>query len=157
MAEGASSTLHMPLAPSASVFALLAAAHLGGAACTLASDLPPWLTWPVAAALLLLGVRGIAVHATGRAGCAIVHLTWDDDGRWRLARRDGGVLDAVLEHGSYSHPALVALVLRDSGGRAHRLLVVPDRTDLQDFRRLRVCLRCQGAQLEADERGTPLC
>ena len=159
MSQGASSTfgtLHMPLAPSASVLALLAVAHLGGAACTLASGLPPWLAWPLAAAVLLQGVRCVAVHASGRAERAIVHLSWDDGGRWRLTRRDGQVLDAVLEHGSYSHPVLVALALRAADGRLLRVLVVPDRVDAGHFHRLRVRLRCEGAGDPSGDR-TPLC
>jgi len=123
----------------------------------LASDVPSVFGWPAALVVALLGLRCVAVHATGRAGRAIVHLSWDAGGRWRLIQRDGRVLDAVLAHGTYSHPALVALALRSADGGLRRVLVVPDRIDVDCFRRLRVRLRCEGAGAEDDDRRAPLC
>ena len=157
MTEEVSGAMHMRLAPSPSLLALLSASHVGGSACTLASGLPAWLAWPLALAVLLLGVRCIALHATGRAARAIVHLSWDAAGSWRLTERSGRVLDAVVERGSYSHPALVALALRTTDGGLRRVLVVADRVDAERMRRLRVRLRCEGAGGDAHVNGAPLC
>ena len=147
-----SDTLHLRLAPSPSLAAGLAAAHLGGGACVLATDPSAALQWLAAALVVLLGIRAIGLHALAGAARAIVHLTWDGDGRWRLTQRDGRMLEVALEHGSYSHPALVALALRGVDGRLHRVLVARDRIDGESFRRLRVRLRCQGAARDDDDR-----
>lgn len=157
MARDGTPTLNIRLSPSRNLFAALASIHLGSVACLLASDLPAMLAWPAAVAVLLLAARCIREHAAASAGRAIVHLAWDRGGRWRLIQRDGRVVDARLDQGTYVHPLLVALALRDADGRTRRVMVVSDRIDAQDFRRLRVRLRCEGAVPGGDVQRAPLC
>ena len=65
----------------------------------------------------------------------------------RLA--EGATFIAVtLLPGTTVHPWLTALRLRDDDGRVHRLVVLPDAMDRQDFRRLRVFLRWQAARVK---------
>jgi hypothetical protein len=92
---------------------------------------------------MLAALRCIALHASGRMARAIVLLVWDRQGQWRLVQRDGRVLDACLEHGAYSHPALVVLPFRIQGRGRACVLVVPDRVDADRLRQLRVRLRCE--------------
>lgn len=142
MPERAHAPHFVHLAPSRQLTLVLGGVHVGALACALANELPLAVRAAVAVCALLSARRCISLHATCGAARAIVLLAWDGQGRWRLVQRDGQVLDARLEHGGYSHPMLVALPFRTSGGRRVCVLIVADRIRSDTMRRLRVRLRC---------------
>lgn len=140
--EDASPSLSLRLGASRQLALAFGVLYAGGAACLAYTDVPMALRVPAAVLVLIAGARCLACHALPRAAHAIVLVLWDRQGQWRLLQRNGVLLDAWLEHGAYSHPALLVLPLRVRGGRRVRVLVVPDRVAGDDFRRFRVRLRC---------------
>lgn len=141
--EKPSSSLFMRLGPSRQLALLLGAAHLGAIPCVFASDLPLFIQGVVGLGIVLAGFRCIALHGTRRSLRAIVLLSWDRGGQWRMLQRDGRVLDARLAQGAYAHPRLLVLPFRCHSGRRLCVLIAPDTMEADGLRRLRVRLRCQ--------------
>ena len=138
-----STVVVLRLRPSPRVSAALAAIHAGAMACVMASALP-WAAKAVLAPLVAAWAwRSVALHGTRRAAPSIATIAWDRQGRWRLLRRDGRVLDARLAGGGFCHPLLLVLPLHAGRRRRVWLLVTPDMTDADALRRLRVRLRCE--------------
>ena len=142
MSEHPSTDLHIRLGPSRQLAFGLSALYVGAIPCALVNDLPMVVQGLVIVSVVIAWLRCMTLHATCRAARAIVLLVWDRRGQWRLIQRDGRMLDAGLERGAYSHPALVALPFSTRDGRRVCVLIVPDRIDVEDLRRLRVRLRC---------------
>lgn len=130
------------LGPSPSLMALLCVVHGGAALCLLASALPPGFRLALVLVVAGVGVRGVLDHGVRRSARSIVLLVWDRHGQWRLARRDGRILDVTLLDGGFSHPLSVVLRFRSDMGRHIPLVIVPDMVDGEMLRRLRVRLRC---------------
>lgn len=136
-------TLALDLAASWRLCGVVAVLHAGAAACVLGSDLPPLPRLVLALAALASGWRAAALHGTRRAPAAIVAAVWDGHGRWRLATRDGRLLDAVPRPGGFSHPSLVVLTFPRRRGRPLALVITPDMVGGEAYRTLRVRLRCE--------------
>lgn len=136
-------SLFLRLGASRQAVLVLRALQLGAAACPFASDLPVGIPWLLAAWALLYGGRCIGLHGSRRADRAIVLLIRDGQGRWRLRQRDGTLLEVALEPGAFVHPLLMLLPFRGVDGRRVSVLMVPDMVHGDDFRRLRVWLRCE--------------
>ena len=135
--------LRLRLGPSRQVMVVLGVLQLGAAACAFATNLPLWARCLLAGWALLYGGYCIGLHGSRRAARAVVLLIWDRQGRWRLLRRDGTLLEAHLLPGAYVHPRLLLLPFRSASGRRVSVLVVPDMVPGDVFRRLRVRLRCE--------------
>jgi hypothetical protein len=133
----------MRLGPSRQLALLLGASHLGAVPCVFANDLPLLIQGFVALGVVLAGFHCIALHGTRRSLRAIVLLSWDQDGQWRMLQRDGRVLDARLAQGAYAHPRLLVLPFRCHSGRRLCVLIAADMIEADGLRRLRARLRCQ--------------
>jgi hypothetical protein len=142
MSEPHESSLFIPLRTSRQLGLAFAGLHLGAIACALANSLPLEVRLLVVICVALSAWNCIRLHATGGAARAIVLIVWDRQGQWRLVQRNGRVLDAWLAHGAYSHPSLTALPFVTRGGRRRCVVIVGDRVDAEQMRRLRVRLRC---------------
>lgn len=143
VATDTSTSLSMRLGVSRQLTLVLGALYVGAVACVSYADLPIAARTLVSVWVLFAGLRCLALHAFPQAACAIVLVAWDQQGQWRLVQRNGVVLDAWLEHGAYSHPALLVLPFRLRDGHRRRVLVVPDRVQAGVLRRIRVRLRCK--------------
>ena len=141
--EKPNSSLFMRLGPSRRLALLLGASHLGAIPCVFANDLPLFIQGFVALGVVLAGFRCIALHGTRRSLRAIVLLSWDQGGQWRMLQRDGRLLDARLAQGAYAHPQLLVLPFRCRSGRRLCVLIAPDMIEADGLRRLRVRLLCQ--------------
>lgn len=127
------------LGRSARLAALLLIVAGGGMAATLASGAPWWL---VAACVLAIAHPGLAewrlqVSRTHRR--AVVALGRDVAGEWWVSTR-GGVTVTVRIQQVWVHPRLVVLHCRGPAG-VHDVVVLPDATGTDAFRRLCAALR----------------
>ncbi len=125
----ASETCRLEWAPSRLLRSSLALIGLLGAIAVLASGMPAWIAWPLAAAALLHGA-----HVAKREGGKSVHsIVWD--GHAGLVRVDGIVVeDPRLD---WRGPlACVSWWGRD--GRRERLIFWPDVLDARQRRELRL-------------------
>lgn len=126
------------------------------------------LDTPLCAAMsLLIVAAGLwAVREQCWGGRAVVGLSWEQGGHWRLERRDGRVETARLLPGSYLQPQLAVLrfvvdaaqvrEVKSAGERPlpgrmldwvagrRAIVLLPDGVDAESFRRLRVRMRLTG-------------
>lgn len=112
----------------------------------------PWLAlpWGLAGCLglgitvsLYLSLRGHALLSSPRA---IVQVSWEGQGVWRLRQRNGIEWIGELLPGYFAEPRLVLLnfVLRPWRRRAS-VVFLPDNIESEALRRLRVRLRIMRA------------
>ncbi|MGB5832818.1 MAG: protein YgfX [Thiohalocapsa sp.] len=78
-----------------------------------------------------------------RAPWAIVAATWSDTG-WRIETAGGRILDAELSPSTYIAVGLVILNFRSGPFCQQSVMLLPDNTDPDQLRRLRVRLRLIG-------------
>lgn len=130
------------LDPSPSLMAVLIVAYAGAAVCLLVTPLPPGIRWMLMLVVTGAGAGAVLDHGMRRSDRSILFVGWDRHGQWRLARRDGRILEGTLLDGGFSHPLLIVLRFRCHTGRHIPLVIVPDMVDGHMFRRLRVRLRC---------------
>lgn len=111
----------------------------------------PWLALPWGLAWILgvgivvsfyLNLRGHALLSSPRA---IVQITWDGQGAWRLRQRNGRERVGQLLPGYFAGPRLVLLNFALGPWRRTSVVLLPDNSESEALRRLRVRLRVRRA------------
>jgi toxin CptA len=134
------------LRPSPTLALLIALVHGGGLACLPPVALAVWIKLALAAALgvsLVLSLRRMALL---RAPNAIVELVLGSDGTLQFVQENGQGGNAAVLADSAVHALMTVVRLQPEGERwARSVVVLPDSTDGEQFRRLRIWLRWQAA------------
>ena len=131
--------ISLELIPSRIFLIGAALSHLLAAASLFAVDLPVGV---MAALALLIAASLIFVYACyghARSPWFIARATWSSDGQWTLRGADGREQSARLQ-GYYLHPQLVILNFSLGRFRRRSLVLLPDASDPEAIRRLRVRL-----------------
>jgi toxin CptA len=135
--------LQIAIKPSRQLAALLCLAHAAAAAAVLVIDLPLWLSIVL---VLAVGTScGAYLHSSAllRGGGAVVGLEINDDGALSYQMRGGEWREGKLLGSSFVSSYLTILNIRTAGKFfARHVVIVPGAVDAEDFRRLRVLLRC---------------
>ena len=134
------------LRPSPTLALLIALVHGGALACLPPAALAVWIKLALAAALgasLLLSLRRMALL---RAPNAIVELVLGSDGTLEFVQENGQGGHAAVLADSTVHALMTVVRLQPEGERwARSVVVLPDSTDAEQLRRLRIWLRWQAA------------
>jgi hypothetical protein len=131
--------LILDLVPSRILVAGLLACHLLAAASLLVAALPLAVT--IALGLLLPAslFYNYARHVNSHSRWFIDRLYWSTERSWTLHTADGRERTARLLS-SYIHPYLVILSFAPDKWVPRSVILLPDSTDPDAIRRLRVCL-----------------
>ncbi|MBK8181690.1 MAG: hypothetical protein IPK63_01730 [Candidatus Competibacteraceae bacterium] len=113
--------------------------HLMAVIAVLLSSLAIWIKAGFIAGLGLSVVLMAFRNGLRRSRGFVSRIEWLD-GRWRLESGDGAIHQAQLI-AAYAHPAIVILNFRLEDGRRRSLTLLPDSTNAEVLRRLRVWLR----------------
>lgn len=141
---GFGGALNIPCRTSRIVLLLECIMHAGALIAVILSAIPGWariLAVPLVAASYILWFRR---HYIDRSGAArgMLQLTARDE--WRLLTGAGEALELRLEPNAFVHPLLLVLSFA-AAGRRLCVLLLPDNTDADTLRRLRVRLGYGGA------------
>ena len=144
---------HLPdftvaLRPSRCLLVVGGAVHVLAAIAVLIAALPIGLKVVFSLGLALSLAWFWACYGLRRWRNYIARITWVD-GRWRLENGVGALLAAELIDG-YSHPSVVILNFRLETKRRRSLTLLPDSTDPDSLRRLRVFLRIRREAVTTD-------
>ncbi len=124
--------------------------HLFAGVAVVISATPLWIKTGLIASILLSLIRWGFQYSKPYGHRLITRLELLD-GRWRLETSDGVIHHAQLRDG-YAHPGLVILNFRLDTGQHQSLTLLPDATDAESLRRLRVWLR---TRRKAEDRNEP--
>ena len=121
---------------------LLGLAHAAALALAISAGLPAWAKLMMVALVSVSGIHSIALHALQALSRSTCALEISDD--CAVQARDGGGewWNAQLLPSTFVTPWLTILNLHIDGKRLPRhVILLPDRVDADQFRRLRVWLR----------------
>lgn len=117
-------------------------ASLLAAVITIYLPLQPLIQWPVILAILLTAVMTIRRHVLLTQSNAVSALSLSQSSKLQLTYQDGREVEVMVLASSFVTAYLTILNLRDlENGRQVHLLLLPDNTDAEAFRQLRVWLR----------------
>lgn len=119
----------------------LAVLHGGGLAALAAAGLAPAARLGLAAALAVSAYASLRRWYFDPAGERVVGLRSAQAGVLELVLGDGTILQASVAPSSAVLGPLIVVMGRDEDGHMHRIVVLPDSTDADSRRRLRVWLR----------------
>jgi hypothetical protein len=140
------------LGPSRIACVAIALIALGTFAALLTVPASPWLSLAAACALAAWAADRIHVIGRRRGPRAIHAIRLDGDDRIEVAFASGQVVMGTLDRDSRAGPRLTSVVWRPAGARrARAILIVPDMLPADDFRRLRVLMRCGGSAARAGD------
>lgn len=135
--------LQIAIKPSRQLALLLCLAHAAAAAAVLVIELPLWLSIVLVLAVGTSGGTYLHRSALLRGGGAIVGLEINDGRTLSYQMRGGEWHEGMLLGSSFVSPYLTILNIRTEGRfLARHVVIMPDCVDAEDFRRLRVQLRC---------------
>jgi toxin CptA len=140
--------LTLELRPSPILLVCGGGAHLLAGAAVAVCSLSPWIKAGliVGIALALIRFGWQYGYRRGRGFIARIERL---DGVWQLETGDGSLYRARLT-GGYAHPGLVLLNFRLERGGWRSLALLPDAVEAEALRRLRVWLRTQRDEDEAE-------
>lgn len=118
---------------------VLLGVHGGAVSAAWAADCPGWLSLVLMALVAASGWREVHREMFYRPGRPS-RLVWTAEGNWQVYVEDRWQA-ACLERGVFEHPFLVVLPVRTDDGCLFRVVIAPDGTDRDSYRRLRVRLR----------------
>lgn len=134
--------LKVSLRPSWILAAILAAAHGAAIAAVALAGMPPWLQLIAIAALAVSLMFEIRQTVLLRAPDAVVAIEIASDDALSVQTRRGDWIRCEVLGSTYVTYFLAIVNLREQGGgRVKRAVILPDSTDAEDFRKLRVWLR----------------
>lgn len=121
-----------------------------GGALSLLPSLPvPGLTGAcLGAAVAAAGAVTLVRHVLLLDARAVRTVIWQGDTDWQLIERGGTRRTVRLAPDTCVHPWMTVLNFRLGRWRRRTVLVLPDRTDADTYRRLRVGLRLYGVRGE---------
>ena len=111
-------------------------AHFSAILSVLSLSLPLPLVLPLFASMTYT----VMAHALRAFQGSIVLLEIGEEGILCVTRR-GDEFECALKKGSYVSPWLAVLNLKCADGRSRSVVILPDSTDSESFRKLRVRLR----------------
>ena len=132
--------LRVDLGASPRLLRVGAALHGMALAFCLWAPLPLLPTITVSAALVVHFLYVCCFHVYPCHPLAIASLSWDAARGWRIGRRQGSWQAATVVAPVFISHRLVAVRFRTGALRARRVVLVSDRLDRDDFRRLRARL-----------------
>ncbi len=115
-------------------------AHGGAAAIAMTLALPDWFKLGLGSALVLSFWWSWYWHILHR-GDAVTEAVLYGDGSWLVTTAGRGTSRALLASDSFAQPWLTALLFTFEDGRRRTLLLLPDNSEADAFRRLRVRLK----------------
>lgn len=135
--------LCISLKPSAYLAGVLVGVHIAAAVILLPLDIPHLAKLGLAILVAASLVHSLGRHALLRGRMALIGLELRRKGApASVQTRDGAWHEAWVLDTTYVSPLLTVLNLRLHGHKyARHILIAPDSTGHDDFRRLRVCLR----------------
>lgn len=121
---------------------LLVGGTLHGAALAFCvwAPLPPLPTITVSVLLVIHFLYVYCFHIDPCHPLAIESLSWDATRGWRIGRRQGGWQTATVVSPAFVSHHLVAVRFRTGALCTRRVVLVSDRLDRDEFRRIRVRL-----------------
>ena len=137
--------LHISLRPSRILSAGLCLAYLGASGCLLASEFPQSIRTLAVAFLLVSGFCDLIRFGTARHGAAVRKLILRQDGDWSVVYGNGRATHGRPRVPRLVHPWAVGFTLLLADGRTLPVLILPDMSDRNSFRALRVWLRLHTA------------
>ncbi len=123
----------------------LCLAYLGAAGCLLASDFPQSIGTLAMAFLLASGFCDLIRFGIARHGATVRKLILRHDGDWSVVYDNGRATHGRPQVPRLVHPWAVGFTLLLADGRTLPILVLPDMSDRNSFRALRVWLRLHTA------------
>ncbi len=135
------------LRPSGWLTAILIAAH--GFAGVIVGLLPVPLTVQFIGVVLLFFSLTIYLGRDGLLGFAwsVVQLKLIDELNCELETKDGRIIDCTILASTFVSSYLTVLMLQPIHSRLHRsVIILPDRIEADEFRRLRILLRWKWKQ-----------
>lgn len=134
--------LRVHLKPSLYLVVALTATHAGAAAVLIPLSMPIWAKLAIAGAIGASLVQTLWREALLKSGTSLVAVELRGASSLAVQTRNGQWHDARLLGTTYVTPLLTVLNLKLAGRlMARHVVIVPDNTDADDFRRLRVLLR----------------
>ena len=140
-----SDDIHISLRPSRILAAGLCLAYLGASGCLLASEFPQSIRMSVMAFVAASGICDLIHFGIAKHGAAVRKLILRHDGDWSVVHGNGHVTRGRPRAPRLVHPWAVAFTLLLPDGRTLPVLVLPDMSDSDSFRALRVWLRLDKA------------
>ena len=140
--------LYITVRPSLWVAIGIYASHAGAVLVLILSGLP----WTVNA-LITAGVLTSLIQTRSRYlslthPASVLEIILNHAGEWWLTTAGGQTVQVMLAPGAFVHPSLVVLAFK-ADQQGYRVILTPDVTDSDSFRRLRVRLKfkVQGSEL----------
>lgn len=128
--------------PSRALAVLLIVVHLGTAAVLVPLDLALWVKVSLALCVATSLAHSLCRHALLKTCGSVTGIELGDRSNARVLTRDGHWREADVLGTTYVSSLFTVLNLRLKASRlARHVLLVPDNSDSEDFRRLRVVLR----------------
>ena len=137
--------IHVSLRRSRILTAALCVAYLGASGCLLVSEFPQSVRMLAMAFVLASGICDLLCFGIARHRAAVRKLILRHDGDWSVVRGDGHTTNGRPRGPRLVHPWAVAFTLSLADGRTLPVLVLPDMSDGDSFRALRVWLRLHKA------------
>lgn len=142
--------LTLELVPSRILLAGLAVCHLLALISLLICDLPVSITLSLGMLIAFSLVLNYARYGHRHSRWFVERVACLADGNWALQTADGRHHMAQLLDSSYVHPRLVILNFALGTFARRSVVLLPDSTDANDLRRLRVRLLTRNEDEDAD-------
>ncbi|MFA7095047.1 MAG: protein YgfX [Gammaproteobacteria bacterium] len=145
--SGYAPTLRLERRPSPRLALVLTLFHCGAWGILPTIPLALWIKFALAAVVGLSLARSLGEHALVLGSRAVTRMIWEPSGTW-LLERNGRLEPARLLRGSFMHPRLAVLDFALETRRTCSVVLPQDGVDRESFRRLRVRLTLDGAEVE---------
>lgn len=132
--------LELALRPSKWHCLLLSVVHLLALVALALAGLAPILAIAVGAVVVISFVHSLRRFGLLRDRRSVVRVTWHE-GRWQLVLGAGTIMPVDLSATLVVLGWLIVVNFRDAAGTRYPVVLLPDSTSADEFRRLRVLLR----------------
>lgn len=139
--------LHLDVVPSRIVTVYIVVVHVLCTVCVLLLPVPLF-SKPLLLILFVASAVYYLLKVRMKLGQCINRLVWTEGNDWMLGSIDGQVQAASLLGNTYVHPLMTVLLFStENSWRSRPVILLPDNTPKQGFRRLRVRLKLQRGRL----------
>jgi len=133
-------SISLKLVPSRRLIIGAALSHLLAAVSLVFVDLPLWSRITLGLLIAASFAFNVIRYGNPQSPWFVEQVTCSAGGQWRL-RRAGGLQQEVRLQGHYWHPQLIILNFALGRFRRRSVVVLPDSSDSEEIRRLRVQLQ----------------